>query len=117
MNNFVKLPECVTFLILKDLTTKDLIMFKRTCKYFYELFNYNLKFLSIDLRETKISNDNLKYLKSVHSINLSDCKQITDNGLRHLKGVHTIDLYNCQQITDNGLQHLRKYNPDTIIYQ
>ena len=32
---------------------------------------------------------------------------ITDNELQYLKGVHTINLGGCKKITDNGLQYLK----------
>jgi hypothetical protein len=37
----------------------------------------------------------------------SGCSQTTDEGLRHLGHVTTLDLRGCGQITDVGLAHLR----------
>ena len=37
-----------------------------------------------------------------------DCnRNITDDELRNLKGVYTIDLKSCDKITDNGLEYLK----------
>jgi hypothetical protein len=53
-----------------------------------------------------ITDNELKYLAGVHTINLSYCKLVTDNGLKYLSGVHTIDLTWCNLVTDNGLKYL-----------
>ena len=68
----------------------------------------------------KITDKGLEYLKGVHTINLSCCYGITDKGLEYIKGVHTINLTWCNQITDKGLKYLKGvhtidlYNCDKI---
>jgi len=39
-------------------------------------------------------------------VRASGCANITDEGLRHLGSVTTLDLTDCSQITDEGLRHL-----------
>ena len=132
------LPKCITHLVLQYLDTKELIYFRRTCKYWDKLFKFNLKYLSLYLPTSvedkhlqylkgvhtidlggcnEITDKGLQYLKGVHSINLWGCDNITDEGLEYLKGVHTIDLRWCNYITDKGLQYLKKANPNVKIYR
>ncbi len=40
------------------------------------------------------------------TLNLWDCRQITDEGLRHLGSVTTLTLRDSDKITDEGLRHL-----------
>ena len=37
--------------------------------------------------------EEVKELKNCHTLNLSDCKNITDEGVKELKNCHTIYLY------------------------
>ena len=46
----------------------------------------------------KLTDQGLKYLKGVHTINLYRCEKITDEGLKYLSGVHTINLSSCEKI-------------------
>jgi hypothetical protein len=83
--------------------------------------NDDLKYLSgvhtIDLYEcTSITDNGLKYLSGVHTIDLSRCYFITDTGLKYLSGVHTIDLYSCNLITDNGLKYLSDAHTINLYY-
>ena len=83
-----------------------------------QLIDEDLKYLkgvhTIDLiRVNKITDKGLEYLKGVHTIDLSGCEQITDKGLGYFKGVQMIDLYRCDKITDKGLEYLK----DAIIHK
>nr|HMP31047.1 hypothetical protein [Saprospiraceae bacterium] len=49
------------------------------------------------------------------TIYLGYCKKITDEGLKYLDGVHTIDLTCCNKITDEGLKYLKDGNPNVKI--
>jgi len=60
----------------------------------------------------KITDDCLKYLKNVHTIDLT-CSNITNNGLKYLQKVKHINISYCNKITDEGLEYLK--NADTII--
>jgi hypothetical protein len=99
-----RLPKCITHLILKYLNTEDLIRFRRSCKYYDELFRYNLRHLTIDLSYyyKVIEDRHLQFFQGVHTINL-DKSNITDKGLQYLKGVHTSDHYGTTNITAKGL--------------
>ena len=99
----------VLFYIFKLLDTKDLVLASRTCKMWRKAFNkYKSQY---DFVMTNwfniIQNKHLNNLEGVHTINLSNCYQITDQGLEYLKGVHTINLTDCNQITDQGLKYLK----------
>jgi len=62
---------------------------------------------TIDLRECKvITNEDLKSLSGVHTICLSWCEGITDEGIKSLSGVHSINLSGCGGITDEGIKSL-----------
>jgi len=55
---------------------------------------------------TSITDEGLRHLGSVTTLNLSYCRLITDEGLRHLGSVTTLNLSYCSNITDEGLRHL-----------
>ena len=57
-------------------------------------------------RNKKITDDGLKHLTGIHTLNLYCNKNITDGGLKHLTGIHTLNLSNNENITDGGLKHL-----------
>jgi len=60
----------------------------------------------------------LKFFPNFRKVYFNDCcEQITDEGLKHLKGVHTIDLSFCDKITDEGLKHFKDANQHAIIYK
>src|SRR5271163_4985907 len=64
------------------------------------------KQFNVNITDKTINDDKLKYFKGVHTIDLSECNQITDHGCEFLKGGHTIDLSGCKQITDRGCKFL-----------
>lgn len=72
--------------------------------------NNGLKYLNfvhtIDLSECVLISD-LSYLKDVYKINLSCCPLITDNSLKNLIGVTIIDLWGAKKVTDEGLKYLK----------
>ena len=95
----------IKYIILSYLDTNDIIIFMKydnDFRYAFKKFNKMLP-----LATTNLSLNDLEYLKGVHTIDLTDCQQITDVGLEHLKGVHTINLSHCHQITNAGLEHLK----------
>ena len=54
----------------------------------------------------KITDEGLKYLTNVTSINLYCCSKITNEGLKYLTNVTSINLYCCSKITNEGLKYL-----------
>jgi hypothetical protein len=79
----------------------------------YQLIESNKGHLvSLDLERLSyhVTDDVLKHIMTtatkIKTINLSDCKQITDEGLKNLTNATTIDLSGCRNITDAGLEHL-----------
>jgi hypothetical protein len=83
--------------------------------------NNGLKYLksviSIDIRRNiNITDEGLKYLESVKSINISSCDRITDEGLKHLKAATDVELRLCKLVTDKGLQYLESVKSINISY-
>ena len=68
---------------------------------------------SVNLFDSDVINDMLKYLSGVHTIDLGYTK-VTDEGMKYLTGVHTIDLYNTQ-VTDEGLKYLSSTGTKKIV--
>jgi hypothetical protein len=93
--------------IFSLLTTNVLVKQRGVCKFFKNIISENIKSFNINVSGSKITDYQLKQVfTNCRIINLNNCYQITDNGLKHLIGVHTIDLRYHNQITDNGLKHL-----------
>ncbi len=46
-------------------------------------------------------------LKGIHTLNMSECRNITDKAFECLRGIHTLDMTGCTQITDKGFENLR----------
>jgi hypothetical protein len=94
--------------IFSLLTTKVLVKQREVCKLFKNIISENIKSFNIDVSSSKITDYQLKQVfTNCRIINLGYCNKITDNGLKHLVGVHTIELWNCSQITDNGRKYLK----------
>ena len=69
---------------------------------------------TLDLSNCFNLTDNaLKYLSNCHTLNLSGCNLITDEGLKYLSKCHTLNLSGCYKITDNGIRYL--YNCQKLI--
>jgi hypothetical protein len=56
---------------------------------------------------TNITDNDLTYLKGIHTLHLAWNTNITDAGLKNLKGIHTLRLYSNENITDKGLVYLK----------
>jgi hypothetical protein len=54
------------------------------------------------LRNPEIVNQELEFLKGIHSLDLYNCVKITDKTLKHLNTIHILNLSNCPEITDHG---------------
>jgi len=60
-------------------------------------------------KQNTITDAAFVHLKGIHTLNMSDCKQdtITDAAFVHLKGIHTLDISHCTQLTDAAVVHLK----------
>lgn len=58
----------------------------------------------------QITDEGVKYLKNVHTLNISGCYKVTDKGIKYLKNVHTLNISGCFQITDKGAEYLKNVN-------
>ena len=104
--------------IFKFLSDVDKLNLIKVNKKLIDNFKIDGIKIHINLRSLLIIDDDLFYLKGVHTIDLFECDQITDQGLQYLadesalligdklKGVHTINLSACEKITNQGLQYL-----------
>src|SRR3989338_3696330 len=71
----------------------------------YKIYNLNLN------NNGNLTDYDFKYLKGIHSLNMSSCNQntITDKAFENLKGIHTLNISNCNQITitDRAFKYLK----------
>ena len=68
------------------------------------LWKHSLRYYNMDFRNlihSKLTNPRLHL-----GLVLYDYKQITDEGIKHLSRIHTINLKYCYKITDKGTRHL-----------
>ena len=75
-----------------DLTTEILLTFKS-------------KIISIECNYN-ITNEGIKHLTQLRSLNLSSNKTITDEGIKPLTQLKNLNLFNNNTITDEGIKHL-----------
>ena len=101
------MQEPLIAITLSYLDTNDVIKINRSCKELQLIATKYAKLFVLNEYNDTVNDYDLKLLKGVHTINLSDCTRITDKGLESLKGVHTINLSNCTGITDKGLESLK----------
>lgn len=93
-------------------------------------FKVLLKFsnlLNLDLSKVDLINDDvlaiLKDLRTLKSLNLANCRNITDVGLRKLipstlaRSLRCLNLAQCSQITDLGIEHLGRGALDQLNLQ
>ena len=90
----------IKYIILSYLDENDIVTIMKYDNDFRHTFKKFNKMLPLVI--TNLSFNNWEYLKGVHTIDLSDHRQITDVVLEHLKDVHTINLTTCRLITDVG---------------
>ena len=89
--------------ILGNVHTLD-IVYCKSIHYINGLGNVH----TLDLERTHITDEGIKHLGKVHTLNLSGCNKITDEGVKYLGKVHTLNLSGCNKITDVGVKHLGK---------
>ena len=71
----------------------------------YILKNNYIKNLTIN--SYKLSDNDFKYFKNIHTLKITNCKNITGVGFKYLKYIHTLELYRCENITDKELIYLK----------
>jgi hypothetical protein len=83
-----------------------------------DLYDTPLPNIRIDLKNLTnfVTNNVLKNLSGVHTLNISRCNGITDDGLKYLEGIQNLNISHCTGITDSGLQHLRNIKTLDISY-
>ncbi len=63
-------------------------------------------FMKYDLSgRYKITDESVKLLTGLHTLNLSRCDKITDESVKLLTGLHTLNLYGCN-VTDSSVKLL-----------
>ena len=58
---------------------------------------------------TNITNEGLRWLQGVHTLDLWSNTNVTNEGLKWLQGVHTLNLWSNTKITNEGLRWLVSY--------
>lgn len=61
----------------------------------------------LDLSYTSIKDTDLKYLANCHTLNISQCINITDKGILYLQNCKIISISGCHKITSIGIKHLK----------
>lgn len=70
------------------------------------------KFRKFDFRGTTIEDKDVAILINCHTLDLSNCKKITNESVKMLGNCHTLNLSQCVNITDDAVKML--VNCDTI---
>ena len=86
--NLLNLPSEIQISIFNYLPSIEVIKLFLVSKSMVLLLKEISFGLKIDLKNKKITDAGLSYLKGIHTINLGYCEQITDAGLVHLKGAN-----------------------------
>lgn len=80
-----------------------------------EFINNHIKISTLDLAECKFVNDDIfaqlsidGQLSGLHTLNISNCNNISDNTFKHLSSLHSLNMDNCynENITDEAFKHL-----------
>ena len=78
----INLPSEIQIQILNNLSSKEIVKLLKVSSSMMKLTKEISFGLKLDFNNTKIIDDTLKYLRGVHTIDLSCCDQITDAGFR-----------------------------------
>lgn len=84
--------------IIRNTYCKHLIMKPISANAFYHLTKYySFGKCKLTVLNKIVNNEMIKRLSALnyHTINLSNCKNITDNSVKTLRKCHTLDLNNC----------------------
>ena len=82
--------------IFSYLSIRDCLRFVLVSKTWERSFKKSLWKRSIDLNGTNVTDEGLKWLQGVHTINLWST-EVTDEGLKWLQGVHTHSIFTTQK--------------------
>eukprot|EP01112_Ceratiomyxa_fruticulosa_P016517 TRINITY_DN5003_c0_g1_i1.p1 TRINITY_DN5003_c0_g1~~TRINITY_DN5003_c0_g1_i1.p1 ORF type:complete len:318 (-),score=41.67 TRINITY_DN5003_c0_g1_i1:52-1005(-) len=109
VTSLIGVPDEVCLEIFKTLVSTQ----KKFTLFEVSLFSSTGNFLrELDLKESRISNDGLKYVGVVTTLvklNLEGCSNITDNGLDHLaqlKNLLDLNLSRCSGVSDAGVSKI-----------
>ena len=113
MTTNIELPADCWSEVLSFIPIYNRIRTAQTNKEIYKCLRFSFIGQTINLWNCKnITDAGLAHLENVEKIAFRFCKWITDTGLAHLENVKEIDLWGCQGFTDAGLAHLS--NVDNI---
>ena len=105
----LNLPSEINILISCEFSQKEILELRLVNSYFESIFQSWLLYNEIEFNN-EIYDEMLGMLSFLNyrhtSINLFDCKKITDEGLQYLTNCSSINLFGCSNITDEGLQYL-----------
>lgn len=115
MNGILCLPYDCIKTIFGFVESRDAYVLTLTSKIIQDILKETN--LSLNYSKINMSYEFFKYFANMRTIEINDTK-ITDEGLKYLKGnnnsLKKISLENCQYITDNGLKYLRDISLDKI---
>lgn len=81
--------------------------------YIFRLINYNFNLSRLYLNSTKIVNSSLELISigfpRLITLNISDCKDITDDGIAFLSNLKLLENFNCKDInklTDKSIESI-----------
>lgn len=98
--------DMVAVTILQKINSVGILKLLKLFPCIRKIFKKHAKLLPLKFSYREIRNKDLKYLKNVHTIDLSCCNNITDSGVKHLKKVKSIDLACCNKLI-NGIKYLK----------
>jgi hypothetical protein len=127
------LIEILSYLLSKQIINNELISNKfhfaiRSHLWIYPLFKPNINYLdfvlqnykikSFDLSKSYIDDDQVKTLKDCHTLNLSDCRLITNDSIKELKNCYNLNFSRLKivkmknsvlnyNITDESIKELK----------
>ena len=60
---------------------------------------------------TQITDAAFVYLRGIHTLNMTGCKQatITDAAFVHLRGIHTLEIYGCSYLARKAAASLSRH--------
>jgi hypothetical protein len=89
------------------LNTKQALILRQVCSEFTN-FVSDVKWYDVETPSIlgNFANWRMIFPKAI-GVNLNNREDITDDSLKILSGIHTLNAWNCNKITDAGLSHLK----------
>lgn len=113
-SHMIAIPIDVLQLIGDKLIFKDLISFKKSCKYLYRLKIYDIpSYIHIKLNDYILKRDDIR--NSLRGLIVSGDK-ITETGISLLTNLRSLSLHNNTTITDTGCIKLIRLESLNIIH-